>query len=286
MAKVKKAKILKIVKAINEARKVLDKKITSIADPEFNPDEIAEEFIKLQDTVMTLRDYLSLEGNRSSTGDFLEGMATSMIQAQKRLDEHNRTYLSQALADNDIIPAQFRLPRLSAEVHFAIENVTTSGWNILIHSKETESRELNQQILKAELVAAPPPPDLLEKLRARLPGVALVLDPRERDRVREVLELYASERVKKTLLHNDNWMRALILKHAEAGSYALFLTLKKEIDDEKDLGVWHVSTDPPEVTVAYSYDRGPASPTEATANFRAFLNTIIEHQISWYKAQE
>ena len=286
MAKVLRKEVIRKVIAVRDARKNIDKALTDVAEDEFDSEILASKFAELQDAVIALRDYLALDNVRSSASNFLEGLANSMVQTQKKLDEHNRQYVRQALAEKDIIPTQFRLPRLEADLRFALETISSSGWNILIYSKETETRELNQQTLKAELVAAPPPPDLLEWFRAVLPNIVLVLAPEERERVRQVVELKASPRAKKTLLDNGHWARVLILKHAEPASYALFLTLKKAIEDEKDLGIWHVSLDPPEFTVAYSYDRGPASPTERTAQFRTFLNSLIERQVFWLKAQE
>lgn len=209
---------------------------------------------------------------------FLEGMANSMVSIQRRLDAHNTEYLTSALSDPAVVPAQFRMPRLSAELHFALEKFDSKGWDILIYEKANEARELHQQTLTAEMVAAPPPPELLESLRAVTPLVSLVLAPSERTQIRLLVE-QAQPRVQKELL--EAWARVLVFRAqttTSGGEY--LLALSRGTDDDGDLGIWHVRETPLSVTVARRYGVKPRT-SEHTAELRRFLGAVADSQVAW-----
>jgi hypothetical protein len=54
----------------------------------------------------------------------------------------------------------FRIPKVSAELKFAIDEITNKGVNLLIYKDEAQARTLNQQSIQFEIVSIPPPPDL------------------------------------------------------------------------------------------------------------------------------
>lgn len=272
---------------------------------EFDPDQISSQVEAFEKAVTGVHKALKLEerrpkdskplpeetpsegaakpsgaADRAKVATFLEGMANSMVSIQRRLDAHNTEYLTTALSDPAVVPAQFRMPRLSAELHFALEKVTSEGWDILIYEKANEARELHQQTLTAEMVAAPPPPELLESLRAVTPLVSLVLAPNERNQIRLLVE-QGQPRVQKELL--ETWARVLIFRAqttTSGGEY--LLALSRGTDNDGDLGIWHVKEKPPSVTVARRYGVKPRA-SEHTAELRKLLSAVADSQVAWLK---
>ena len=292
--------LAKVTAAISALQQTFDQ-----PPPTFELEEISAQLDVFEKAVADLRNTLKLKepqpdtpepdpgdtpGHRTQppaahsakVGTFLEGMASSMVGIQRRLEAHNTEYLATALSDPAVVPAQFRMPKLSAELHFALEQVSSEGWDILIYEKANEARELHQQTLTAEMVAAPPPPELLERLRAETPQVSLVLAPKQRAQIRRTVE-QSEPRVQSELL--DSWARVLIFRGQEAarksGAGAEYLlALSRGTDDDGDLGIWHVCLDPPSVAVARRYGVKPRS-SEQTAALRAFLNTVADSQAAW-----
>lgn len=92
--------------------------------------------------------------------DFFSGVARSLISAQNQLDQQSADYLASTSGKEHILPSVFRIPRLTAEVKFAVEKATSTGVNLFFFKDITTDQASNQQSVQFDIVSAPPPPDL------------------------------------------------------------------------------------------------------------------------------
>lgn len=120
-----------------------------------------------------------------SIAPFFEGVGRSMVAAQRQLDEQSRSYMRDA--PKDVPPTVFRLPRASAEIRFAIEKVTETGFNIFIAKDTAQTRESMQHQVSFDIVAAPLPPDALARLSRKTVTLPFLGDPIGRESVRTLL---------------------------------------------------------------------------------------------------
>jgi hypothetical protein len=101
-----------------------------------------------------------------------------MIAAQQRLDAQSEVYLSSSSSPRPL-PALFRLPRLKAQMKFAMEKKGEEEINLLFYSSTEAASTLQQHTLDFEVVAVPPPPEsglAPGPFVPLLPRIDLVLD--------------------------------------------------------------------------------------------------------------
>jgi hypothetical protein len=91
---------------------------------------------------------------------FLENVGQALMSAQKSLDVESANYLADSASQKHVLKSVFRIPKVSAELKFAIDEITNKGVNLLIYKDEAQARTLNQQSIQFEIVSIPPPPDL------------------------------------------------------------------------------------------------------------------------------
>lgn len=117
---------------------------------------------------------------RRAFADFLVTVGESLVEAQERLDARSRDYLSQARPGVPVLPTLFRIPKLAADMKFEVDTTKTKGLNLIFVSNKDQTTQRNQQSINFEIVAVPPPPEVLREI-ARLPlQLELVLDPNRR----------------------------------------------------------------------------------------------------------
>jgi hypothetical protein len=121
---------------------------------------------------------------RTSFGDFISSVGRSVADAQSDLDREARNHVVRSKGlGGPLFPTLYRIPKLSAEVKFAFEKQTGRRLNLLFFSKKENSSEEHQQSISFDIVAVPPPPELVERLESGVPAVRLVLEPRVRERI-------------------------------------------------------------------------------------------------------
>ncbi|MBM3521452.1 MAG: hypothetical protein FJX57_00720 [Alphaproteobacteria bacterium] len=127
----------------------------------------------------------------SSFADSIKGLGTALVEAQRELDAQSMLYSGHARAagkgDSGAVPTLFRIPKLTAGFKFAVTKANQSGVNIIFHRSTKEERELNEQSVELEIVAVPPPPEMVERLRTLLPITRLVTDAGERTRLARII---------------------------------------------------------------------------------------------------
>lgn len=121
---------------------------------------------------------------RMELGKFMREMGESLVTAQHDLDERSRRDIRDS---ENPIPTFYRIPKLSAEVRFAFDADEEEGLNVFFYKRINTAKVAHQQAVQFEVVAVPPPPEMLAELRAGAPRLALVLDDyRRQELFREV----------------------------------------------------------------------------------------------------
>ena len=88
---------------------------------------------------------------------FFTEVAEGFINAQTRLDAASAEYLKQVSEKPHVLPSVFRMPKLNAEMKFALEKEVGKGIQLLFYKNESTTTNLNEQSVHFEIVAAPPP---------------------------------------------------------------------------------------------------------------------------------
>lgn len=91
---------------------------------------------------------------------FFTEVAEGFINAQSKLDVASAEYLKQVSGQPHVLPSVFRMPKLNADMKFALEKQTGKGIQLLFFKNESTTTNLNEQSVHFEIVAAPPPAGL------------------------------------------------------------------------------------------------------------------------------
>ena len=88
---------------------------------------------------------------------FFTEVAQGFINAQTKLDAASADYLKNVINKPHVLPSVFRMPKLNAEMKFALEKQVGKGIQLLFYKNESTTTNLNEQSVHFEIVAAPPP---------------------------------------------------------------------------------------------------------------------------------
>lgn len=230
---------------------------------------------------------------RTSFGDFISSVGRSVADAQSELDRQARHHVATSKSlGGPLLPTLYRIPKLSAEVKFAFEKETGKGLNLLFFSKKENSSEEHQQSISFDIVAVPPPPELVERLASGVPMVRLVLEPEQRERVFQVVR----ERAAKDLPKADravldaaldakaptrDALRVLILESVPNSTKEYVMVLASNATSETastDIGIWHVSlADEAKVATALRFTQGNI-PKVNQGPLRSLMATLGDQQ--------
>lgn len=98
---------------------------------------------------------------KSNLDEFFVSVANGYIRAQQNLDTASAEYLRMSLGQPHVLPSIFKIPKLTAEVKFALEKIDKETVGIIFHKTHTSSATLNEQTVHFDIVAAPPPPGVV-----------------------------------------------------------------------------------------------------------------------------
>lgn len=210
-------------------------------------------------------------GVRTSFTNFFSSIGDSVLGVQRSLDESSRAYLEAAKGQMHILPTVFRIPKVSAEMKFALEKKDGKEVDLIFYKTTNEAALMHQQSVTFEIVAAPPPPEVLEKIRSLTPRLELILSPLTRSAIFEAIsaqDTSASRSLnKEVLLSNKD--RVLICPVEPDKRFLLFFA---DPSKEKLVGVWHVNlSQQPALEAVYLYERGP----NQGENFKPFKEAIM-----------
>lgn len=97
----------------------------------------------------------------SQFAKFLADIGKSMVETQRMMDHVSREYILENQDKNYVFPTVFRIPKLTAELKIALDTESSGKMNVIVASKKTTSKELNEQTIQFEIIAAPLPPEAL-----------------------------------------------------------------------------------------------------------------------------
>lgn len=207
--------------------------------------------------------------------DFLNSIGEAMLETQRYLDSESLAYLRENSTKPHVLPSIFRMPRLSAEMKFALEKESEKEVNLIFFKNQNLAKELHQQSIKFELVSTPPPPDALEALRAPAshPSVKLALEGLERQKVLEAALAAKGEHALPPDAEHD---RIIILEVSPGeGSIVLYAEPK----GRNKIGVWLFSEN--KFRGIYKFDKA----NDTAENYlRAFISNLADIQQAWLSA--
>ncbi len=241
-------------------------------------------------------------GGRSwGFSEFLSSVGSCMVSAQRKLDGESQQYVVEQLKQQGMgLPAMFRIPKLSAEIKFALSTEKTTGLNLLLFSDKQKSSEQHQQSMSFDVVAMPPPPEVIRAVQSAAPRIGLVLDPAERARVFDAVSQVKDSKVleRGELLGDPNRPESenletvrdyvviipadLDVEEAAPKQYFLFQADEAE---EHLLGIWslQIGAAEPNLQPVYRFSAKP-KPGENIAAFKEWLTALGEAQAKILKA--
>lgn len=210
--------------------------------------------------------------------EFLTNVGSAMLDAQKKLDTASAQYLKDTGNQPNVLPSVFRLPKLSASMKFAFDEVKTDKLNLVFYSSGSQESNQHQQQVDFEIVSAPAPLEAVNEARRSAPRLDLVLSPTERARVLSAA-LTASAALKEPpaqLPPAFEPNRALVI--ANPGSASYFLLYADRAEDGNP-GNWLVTPDgTPQIGAVHA----PAEKlSTAGAAFRRFVYNLGVIQASF-----
>jgi hypothetical protein len=88
---------------------------------------------------------------------FFAAVGTGFLKAQRNLDAASSEYLKTVSGQPHILPSIFRIPKMSAEVKFAVDKIDQETVGLIFYKEQQKAQTLNQQSVQFEIVSAPPP---------------------------------------------------------------------------------------------------------------------------------
>jgi hypothetical protein len=131
------------------------------------------------------------EGTEMRISDFFETVGEGVVAAQEQLDQRSKKYL--AAKPELALPSVFRIPKASAEIHFAIEHTSKKGFNVLVYGASDTHQRQQQHKVSFDIISAPPPPDMLEQIETAKVRDVFVTGRAERSEIRDKMLAYANK---------------------------------------------------------------------------------------------
>jgi hypothetical protein len=199
------------------------------------------------------------EGKEVEFSAFFSSVGRALVDAQELLDRHSEDYLRSIGGRSHILPSVFRIPKLSAEIKFALKEATGEKVNLVFYSTQSEAETLHQQSVQFDIVSIPPPH--VQNMTGLAPRVGLILSSPSREAVFEGITKFllpgdlegeqTEKQVQKSyLLKNRD--QVLIV---EIEPLKRFYLLYAEEAAPKCVGVWRLSVEPLVLEVVLRFTR-------------------------------
>jgi hypothetical protein len=205
-----------------------------IAEATFTPlghDDRVQRFVRL------------LEPDPITFEDFIHRIGRGLVSAQELLDLQSAAYLASTSGKPHILPSIFRVPKISADMKFALDVDKERGLNLLFFSKRDQTESRNEQAISFEVVSVPAPPGAADLLLATGPAMDLVLDPVLRGKIIEgvISAPVADDTGPLVSAANDPKLSLRIVSLAFSGASGQpprFLLFHATPETDKSVGVW------------------------------------------------
>lgn len=209
---------------------------------------------------------------------FFKSVADGYIKAQGGLDDASMEYLKSVSGQPHVLPSIFKIPKLAAEVKFALDKVEGETVQFIFFKNQTTSETRNEQTVNFEIVAAPPPAGMVTPTPApALVAPIIVTTVFSKTRRAEIFDA-----IKKAPGTDANLDRPNLLLDPDAviilaldGGRLLLMAANKNAPG--NVGVWYLATNPPVLVAARKFGGG----TGADANIivmRDLISTLGEAQ--------
>lgn len=241
---------------------------------------------ELRDALETLAVELEIERG-TGFGRFIATIGESVVDAQRSLDSESQRYLAETAGRSEVLPSVFRIPRVRADIKFALRETRQRGVNVVLFQSRTGAETMHQQSLKFDIVSIPPPPELGPALRAGkivLPHIEFVLSSVERERIREVLRRVESAPSKiSNMLQDVHFDRVLFLRagpfgEPEAGEPSPEQFLVVYVDRAAKMGIWQLTLGtPPRLQTVVEFG-GELQPGTDSAVLKRFIGHLCDAQ--------
>jgi len=132
------------------------------------------------DETSSLVERASGEGNFAS---FFADIGRGLAQAQRELDMESVRYLGEIKNKPHLRPTVFRAPSLSGTLKLGMREAGSKGFNLILASKSEMKEKYQEQEIKFEVAAVPPPVEALTQLKDPIQGWNLILNTSLRDQI-------------------------------------------------------------------------------------------------------
>ncbi len=213
-----------LTKSIDKLEKVVKQELTSTAEPP----AVAE-----SGTPTAVEPRIPEKTNPMRISDFFETVGDGVVAAQEQLDQRSKNYIENK--PDVALPSLFRIPKASAEIHFAIETIQEKKFNVVVYGAGEKRQQQQQHKVSFDIIAAPPPPDLLNQIKTPLVREAFVTGRAVREKLRVRLRAYAERVGENTekgrhalgIVADEIFPRILILRSDEFWALILPKTLSE-----------------------------------------------------------
>jgi hypothetical protein len=213
------------------------------------------------------------EGVSFSFDEFLTSVGMAMLNAQRQLDERSSDYLKESQQQPHVLPAIFRVPKLSASMKFAFEKRDDKKMNLVFYSAGSQQSTQHQQEIEFDIVSAPAPAEAMAELRQKSPRVDLILDPKQRDTI--IAAARGAKLSKPTSKLPDDFEagRCLLIALSAAAQYLMIYADTKQ---DGNVGMWRLTAgEPDRLEVIYRFDKKSA---DAEVSFQVLVNELADRQ--------
>ena len=207
------------IRKISDLAETLKKETASVPAKSASPKAWANYIDGIKAALAKLEEEVPFkEGLR--IGSFIEQFGEGVVNAQEQLDRRSKAYLNKLQSSDEIsvgLPSLYRIPKATAELSFSMEYEKESGFNLFVFGKKDTRSERLQQKITFDIVAAPPPSELLDALSLGEVDVAWILNILDRKKVLGIVdqnfdaESNASKKDQITELKN-NFDRTLVFR--------------------------------------------------------------------------
>jgi hypothetical protein len=151
---------------------------------------------------------------------FFQTVGEGVVTAQERLDRKSGEYIRNR--EEHALPSVFRIPKAAAEISFAMQRESSEKFSVLIYGAGDSRQQSQQHKISFEIMAVPPPPELMATLALERPlDLVFVASAEERQQVQKTLRSFArrasaaeKERAQE-IAREEHFRRTLVLRDGD-----------------------------------------------------------------------
>lgn len=208
-------------------------------------DNALAEFETVKSKYPVLATAMGEDGERVEFGGLMRSIGASLVEAQRGLDRESERYTGGAFGRGGQATA-YRIPRLKADLKFALEKVKGKEVNLLIYRQSEEAKELHQQAVEFEIAAVPPSADALRWIQQQAPRAEPVLAPAHREDILDKLDKTDVLSGPSRVALKEAPDRVVLLRELRPHADALVQTdelvyvvyVQEPSEDQRRLGAW------------------------------------------------